>query len=462
MNAHAISADNAYDAGYTNFGNEGDVVDVVDVDRELLLASSEGTSIYASSVEMVTDPESYPIWRTKRPVIVVLNPPGQFHASGLPTSGGGGGGAAVRKQKHYYRYLVVTPGAANQGLVAGGIGGGDTNNPLLEVSTSDGAEGAIPVMAWEQPVFAELQELQQLQHHAANGGNRNGNGNPSKNGMMTANPSQASFLPNAQGGSGNPNANSNSNKDNRFLHLAQLPYRTLDIDVETAQPIHSGSSTASPTSTTPLDTFERPEDDAFQPYLIRETLILQQAQEKIRRQVQEAEDQATVQAGTGAAGTTPALVQIPVPNSNAPATLQSSTSTVSSVGSGDNLDFDLDVLNNDNNDNNDVDMTGDGGVAGQVVMETNQDLLHPPSAASLQSSKQQPQQHQHGTGKGKHHRRTISGHRINAAPKMLFICFHLPVVVVKGTDGKWKATWSESLLASKDGRYAAGTCVACM
>ncbi|OEU17281.1 Glyco_transf_20-domain-containing protein [Fragilariopsis cylindrus CCMP1102] len=35
------------------------------------------------------------------------------------------------------------------------------------------------------------------------------------------------------------------------------------------------------------------------------------------------------------------------------------------------------------------------------------------------------------------------------APKILFICFHLPVVVVK-VDGKWEATWSESLLASKD------------
>mmetsp|Transcript_13808 Transcript_13808/g.23980 ORF Transcript_13808/g.23980 Transcript_13808/m.23980 type:complete len:932 (+) Transcript_13808:2-2797(+) len=36
------------------------------------------------------------------------------------------------------------------------------------------------------------------------------------------------------------------------------------------------------------------------------------------------------------------------------------------------------------------------------------------------------------------------------APRILFICFHLPVVVVK-VQGKWQATWSESLLASKEG-----------
>ena len=46
---------------------------------------------------MVTTPETYPVWRTRKPVVVVLN----RHA-------------ATKKsvQHHYYRYLVVSPGAA--------------------------------------------------------------------------------------------------------------------------------------------------------------------------------------------------------------------------------------------------------------------------------------------------------------------------------------------------------------
>lgn len=44
----------------------------------------------------------------------------------------------------------------------------------------------------------------------------------------------------------------------------------------------------------------------------------------------------------------------------------------------------------------------------------------------------------------------------NTAPKILFICFHLPVVVVK-VQGQWQATWSESLLAQKEGSKIVAT-----
>jgi len=52
-----------------------------------------GAYAYASSVEMVTSPDTYPIWRTRTPVVVILR-----HHHGIV-------------QHHRYRYLVVCPGA---------------------------------------------------------------------------------------------------------------------------------------------------------------------------------------------------------------------------------------------------------------------------------------------------------------------------------------------------------------
>ena len=50
--------------------------------------------MYTSSVELYTTPETYPLYKTRRPVVVTL------HKTKNQTI-----------QHHYYRYLVVTPGA---------------------------------------------------------------------------------------------------------------------------------------------------------------------------------------------------------------------------------------------------------------------------------------------------------------------------------------------------------------
>jgi trehalose 6-phosphate synthase/phosphatase len=73
---------------------------------------------FCSSVEMVTSPEDYPIWKTKRPVVVVLYKKSQI-------------------QHHYYRYMVVTPGATELEDDRGA-----TSNEYIEISS---------VMAWEDP-----------------------------------------------------------------------------------------------------------------------------------------------------------------------------------------------------------------------------------------------------------------------------------------------------------------------
>ena len=53
---------------------------------------------YASSMEMVTSPKTYPLWRTRRPVIVTLTDPRD-------------GRDMEKVIQHQYRYLVATPGS---------------------------------------------------------------------------------------------------------------------------------------------------------------------------------------------------------------------------------------------------------------------------------------------------------------------------------------------------------------
>jgi len=84
-------------------------------------SDSEHKAIYSSSVEMVTTPEEYPLWRTRTPVICVVNSDSNDCVF-----------------QHKYRYLVVTPGAA---IVTDGA----------DSVTSDGQDGIVNVTMWEDP-----------------------------------------------------------------------------------------------------------------------------------------------------------------------------------------------------------------------------------------------------------------------------------------------------------------------
>jgi len=65
-----------------------------------LHANHNRSSTHSNSVEMMTTPNTYPIWKTKNPVIVVVN------------ANDGGPNQPVQQYLHHrYRYLVVTPGA---------------------------------------------------------------------------------------------------------------------------------------------------------------------------------------------------------------------------------------------------------------------------------------------------------------------------------------------------------------
>ena len=98
---------------------EGDEVRGGDLRPSATTSASAGTRDPRShsmcapgSVEMVTCPDTYPLWRTRRPVVLT--------SSSSSSSVRGGGGVL----RHRYRYLAVTPGAEAANGAATARGGG--------------------------------------------------------------------------------------------------------------------------------------------------------------------------------------------------------------------------------------------------------------------------------------------------------------------------------------------------
>ncbi len=274
MNAHHIAQERQQDAAFAGAVDDTDYW------------YSHPTNLYTSSVEMVTSPETYPRWKTKQPVIVVLH---TTHSA---------------IQHHYYRYLVVTPGASAE----------DTG--LIASTGNDALGGVNEVMMWEEPFGPITGPVVSTQSFGAK-------------------------------------SMQSDDASHNLWNLTQLPYRTLDINVETGKVV-------SPAPEDRLDTWNYPEDASFKAYQIRESMSMsrnQQAAKFLHR---------------------------------------SSQSTLSD-----------DAMQDD-----DVEI----------------------SSMPLSS----------GDNKGQ-----LASDK-NLASKILFICFHLPVVVVK-VQGQWQATWSESLLAQKEG-----------
>jgi hypothetical protein len=127
-------------AAQTPFASSGDE-DWVDVS---ILNQSHAT-MYTSSIEMYTTPETYPLWQTRRPVVILLNKARGIH-------------------HHYYRYLVVTPGATHEDNGAARPTTtessatmeeddvSDTESVKAEVATtSNEYSDSSQVMLWEDP-----------------------------------------------------------------------------------------------------------------------------------------------------------------------------------------------------------------------------------------------------------------------------------------------------------------------
>ena len=135
------------------------------------------SNLYTSSVEMVTTPDTYPIWKTRTPVILISN---RRHASSSSSS------SSNAVHHHYYRYLVVAPG-----------GRPDCEVATAPTSTSNEASGSTIVMEWEDPFHTLSSPHDEVASH------------------MSAVSLQSSVHLAAMAQSGN--------------HYRNLPYRTIDV-----------------------------------------------------------------------------------------------------------------------------------------------------------------------------------------------------------------------------------------
>lgn len=209
-NAHHVADQNAA---------QGPAVGSLEVVDPHVLESSDSKKLYASSIELVTTPEDYPIWKTRRPVVVVM------HKT-----------TSSQIQHHCYRYMVVTPGAQVQSLEEYREKEIDT---ILSgnATTSDSIEGSIPVMMWEDP-FPHLGNAQQNQSISTSS-------LPSVTSMKEKSTNKA---------------------------LTNLPYRTLDIEVSTAQVTDNPTSTNIPQGFSVFDNWNNGDDFSYRSYLIRESV----------------------------------------------------------------------------------------------------------------------------------------------------------------------------------------------
>jgi len=145
--------------------------------------------VYTSSVALVTSPDDWPVWRTRTPVVVALR---NYHGRGV--------------EQHRYRYMVVTPGVNNMANAADeemseievkvvGTGTGTFTSP------EDHSNGVgVEVMAWEDPFYDRESQV-------------NLKGGVSTNSLPSVPSVRQTFTNN----------------------LANLPYRTIEIDITTAQ-----------------------------------------------------------------------------------------------------------------------------------------------------------------------------------------------------------------------------------
>jgi len=350
MNAHTIAKETAATAGFPSFGNDAEE------SLEYWINNSP-TNLHSSSVEMVTTPDTYPVWKTKQPVVIVLNE------------------TTTDKQRHYYRYLVITPGASSP-MEMDILGETEIQTETMDISTSDGHDGTVNVMMWEEPEFPGLERTDSNKNATA--GSNAGSVHPSAS-QQSINTTATSVIAN------DPSTQSD------LLRLAKMPYRTLDINVETAL-------VSSPAPEDRPDTWNRPDDTTFKAYVVREMIHRQENEEALTKRAEERRSH-YLNHGRSQSSMSDGNLSGVVPLDGS-----------SYAGAVD-------------------DNTGDVDMTNLVVSASG-------SNASLNDG---------GTN-----------NILSLAPKTIFICFHLPVVVVK-IDGQWQATWSESLLASKEGSKIVAT-----
>jgi len=231
------------------------------------------STLYSSSIEMVTTPETYPLWRTKTPVIVVVG-----NNAKQASDGSAEGGTAIKQESakdfryihHRYRYMVVTPGADSSTQEAdsdnAGNGSGSSKLSMLSLdrnksidegeesfmeeyvipvdepttsNTSNDVEGFTSVMVWEDPFTSIEKNLRQK----------------STQSLVSYKTEQ-------------------TNIRCAKRQLENLPFRTLIVDTSASgneEAISSGNGEEKLDGIR-VDTWNNPNDIAFMPYTERETI----------------------------------------------------------------------------------------------------------------------------------------------------------------------------------------------
>jgi trehalose 6-phosphate synthase/phosphatase len=213
-------------AGFPTSANEEEVT--------MMPMQSPVSSLYTSSVEMVTTPEEYPVWRTRKPVVLVIH------------------NGKRNTQHHYYRYLVVSPGGGGHMEIGEKEIETDDEEDVAIVSTSNELIGTTTVMQWEDP-WGTLRDPR-----------------ADTNLMSTA-----SLTSSIAGNS------THVTKDN----YRNLPYRTLDIDIKSGKPLLKGGME----DAVRLDHWNAPDDDSFQSYVIRKA-IMDDKNRKLQPRLSDAND----------------------------------------------------------------------------------------------------------------------------------------------------------------------------
>lgn len=273
--AVAVMGQNAYNTA----SGEGTITPP-GTDHTLMGVHDSHASSYVSSVEMVTSPETYPIWRTRRPVVLVLTDKKSKRKSSI------GGLEDMEADDddyadsavflHHYRYLVVTPGAETDG--AHGLGRFDSDSDMDDIknllnktkissgslfalnnntfTSNDGGGADFPVALWENPFLSSLQEDDDEMMEQSN---REG---------YTYSTSSFGGLSSVDG--------SQVRQHKKHIVLEDLPYRTLDIDISTGSVIKNANMDEETLEFTEdgiiIDNWNGEHDATYNTYRLREGL----------------------------------------------------------------------------------------------------------------------------------------------------------------------------------------------
>jgi hypothetical protein len=182
--------------------------------------------LYQTSVEMVTTPALYPVFRTVRPVILVLHHPHSRKAV----------------QHYYYRYMIVSPAMDTSTTTTTTCGEEEEPHRATIVLTEHGYPGRVQ---FENPFRTTTTTTSSTTTTTTNmmGGS-----------TAKSNPSSSVSLAST--------ANNNTNNNNHTTTTtASLPYRMVDIRVDTASVAESIE-----------DIWDNPDDVTFQPFRIRDAV----------------------------------------------------------------------------------------------------------------------------------------------------------------------------------------------